>query len=219
MSGIILHGYYRSSASFRVRIALGLKALTYTHRFHHLRRGEQKSPEYLQANPQGLVPMLEINGLRLTQSLAIIEYLDEVAPTPALLPPTAEGRAAARALAQLIACDIHPIDNLRVLKYLRAPLGHDEATVQTWYNHWIAEGFAAMETMLNAQLNARGADTPFCLGDTPTLADICLVPQVVNAGNYKLDLSPYPRIRQIFDACMALEAFRAAHPSQQPDAE
>ncbi len=212
---ITLHGYYRSSASFRVRIALGLKGLAYENKFHHLRRGEQRSEDYLQENPQGLVPTLTIDGQRLTQSLAIIEYLDELVPSPALLPATLQDRALARALAQIIACDIHPIDNLRVLNYLRAPLNQPEDVVKTWYNHWIAEGFAAFEAIL-LQHEHGGR---FCVGDTPGLADICLVPQVVNAGNFKLDLSPYKKILKIFDACMALDAFQAAHPAQQPDAE
>ncbi len=151
----------------------------------------------------------------LTQSLAILEYLDERWPEPPLLPPGALGRARVRALAQIVACDIHPIDNLRVLRYLRAPLGHDEATVQAWYNHWIAEGFAALETELAASpLTGR-----FCHGDAPGLADVCLFPQVVNSRNFGLDLAPYPTIRRIFDACMAVPAFEAAMPANQPDAD
>jgi maleylacetoacetate isomerase len=214
-SPITLHGYYRSSASFRVRIALGLKGLAYEDIFHHLRRGEQRSDDYLKLNPQGLVPTLTTNGLRITQSLAIVEYLDEVFPTPALLPSTPQARALARALAQIIACDIHPIDNLRVLNYLRAPLNQTEEAVKAWYNHWITEGLAAFETLLS-QNPGHGR---FCVDDTPGLADICLVPQVVNAANFKLDLSPFPRILKIYDACMTLDAFRHAHPAQQPDAE
>ncbi len=210
-----LHGYFRSSASFRVRIALNLKGIAFEQQTHHLRRGEQQAPAFLALNPQGFVPALEDGGSVLTQSLAIIEYLDEIQPNPPLLPATPLARARVRALAQIVACDIHPIDNLRVLRYLRQPLGHDEATVQAWYNHWIAEGFAALEAML-----AASAETGrFCHGDTPGLADICLVPQVVNAANFKLDMAPYPTIQRIFEAAMALPAFARAVPANQPDAE
>jgi maleylacetoacetate isomerase len=212
---MILHGYFRSSASFRVRIALNLKGLAYDQAPHHLRRGEQRAAGYLALNPQGMVPALAVDGAVLTQSLAMIEYLDEVHPEPALLPTRAIDRAYVRSLAQIIACDIHPIDNLRVLKYLRDPLGHDEPTVQAWYNHWIATGFDALETILASDPRTGR----FCFGDTPGMADICLVPQVTNAGNFRLDLAPYPTITRIFDACMALDAFAAAHPARQPDAE
>ena len=210
-----LHGYYRSSASFRVRIALNLKGVAFEQQTHHLRRGEQRAPAFLALNPQGFVPALEDGGAVLTQSLAIIEYLDETLPDPPLLPATPLARARVRALAQIVACDIHPIDNLRVLRYLRQPLGHDEATVQTWYNHWIAEGFAALEAMLAASPETGR----FCHGDAPGLADICLVPQVVNAANFKLDMAPYPTVRRVFDAAMALPAFARALPTNQPDAE
>ena len=212
---MILHGYYRSSAAFRVRIALNLKGLAHSHDPHHLRHGGQRDPAYLKLNPQGLVPALEDGGRVLTQSLAIVEYLDEIHPSPPLLPGNAIDRAHVRALAQIVACDIHPIDNLRVLRYLRDPIGADEATVQAWYNHWIALGFDALEAMLASDPRTGR----FCHGDAPGLADICLVPQVVNAGNFKLDLTPYPTIRRIFDACMALDAFANAHPAKQPDAE
>jgi len=212
---MVLHGYYRSSAAFRVRIALNLKGLVHNHAPHHLRRGGQHDPQYLAVNPQGLVPALEDNGRVLTQSLAIVEYLDETHPSPPLLPDNAADRAHVRALAQIVACDIHPIDNLRVLRYLRDPIGADEAMVQTWYNHWIAKGFDAIEAILAHDLRTGR----FCHGDAPGLADICLVPQVVNAGTFKLDLTTYPTIRRIFDACMALNAFADAHPSRQPDAE
>jgi maleylacetoacetate isomerase len=213
--GAILHGYYRSSAAFRVRIALNLKNIDYDSVPHHLRRNEQRAADYLRLNPQGLVPTLEIGGLVLSQSLAIIEYLDETMPSPPLLPTDPAGRARVRALAQVVACDIHPVDNLRVLRYLRRSLGHDETAVQTWYNHWIAEGFAAFEAML-AGSNQTGR---FCHADAPTVADICLVPQVVNSQNYKLDLQPYPTIRRVYEACMALPAFERALPGNQPDAE
>ena len=212
---MVLHGYYRSSASFRVRIALNLKGLAHDHAPHHLRRGEQRAPDYLALNPQGLVPAFAVDGAVLTQSLAIVEYLDEVHPEPPLLPARAIDRAYVRSLAQIVACDIHPVDNLRVLRYLRDPLGHDEPTVQAWYNHWIATGFAALE----ATLAGDPRTGRFCFGDTPGLADICLVPQVTNAGNFQLDLAAYPTITRIFDACMALDAFAAAHPTRQIDAE
>ncbi len=212
---MIFHGYYRSSAAYRVRIALNLKRLSYDYAPHHLRNGAQNAPAYRALNPQGLIPALEDGGQVLTQSLAIIEYLDEAYPEPPLLPQSAADRAYVRSLAQIIACDIHPIDNLRVLKYLRDPLGTDEAAVADWYNHWLALGFASLEAML-----ARDPRTGrFCFGDAPGLADILLIPQMFNAGNYKLDLSPYPILCRINAACLALEPFAAAHPSCQPDSE
>ncbi len=213
---MILHGYFRSSAAFRTRIALNLKGLPYEQRARHLRRGEQRGADYLALNPQGFVPMLETDGgARLIQSLAIIEWLDEAYPNPPLLPTDALGRAHVRALAQMVACDIHPLNNLRVLRHLRGALAQDEAGVAAWYNHWIAEGFAAIEAVLAA--DARTG--MFCFGDAPSLADVCLIPQVFNSRNYALDLTPYPIIRRIFDACMALPAFDMAQPSKQPDAE
>jgi len=210
-----LHGYFRSSASFRVRIALNLKRIDYESVALHLRRNEQRSPDFLALNPQGFVPALDDEGDVLTQSMAIIEYLDETQPNPPFLPGHPGDRARVRALAQLVACDIHPINNLRVLRYLRDPLGRDEAAVQRWYNHWIAEGFAAFEALI-ADDDRTGA---FCHGDEPGLADICLVPQVVNSQNYALDLTPYPTLRRIHDRCMGLDAFQRAHPKRQPDAE
>jgi maleylacetoacetate isomerase len=210
----VLQGYYRSSAAFRVRIALALKGLEVQPVPHHLRKGEQRSPDYLALNPQGLVPALETQGGVLTQSMAIIEYLDETMPGAPLLPEDALGRARVRSLAQAVACDIHPIDNLRVLNYLRNELGQDEASVQRWFNHWIATGFDVIEIRLGEPQTGL-----FMHGDTPTLADICLIPQVVNAGNFQLDLAPYPRIRRIYDEAMALPAFANAVPSRQPDAE
>lgn len=210
-----LHGYFRSSAAFRVRIALNLKGLAYEDAFVHLRKGDQRSTAYLGINPQALVPTLEDGPHALTQSLAIVEYLDETRPEPPLLPKTPLGRARVRALAQIVACDIHPVDNLRVLQYLAKELKADEAAVARWFNHWIATGFSGLEAML-AKDKATGR---FCHGDTPGLADICLVPQVFNSKRYNLDLAPYPTISRIFDACMALPAFDAAQPSKQPDAE
>ena len=212
---LTLHGYYRSSASFRVRIALNLKGLSYDSITHHLRRGEQRAPDYLSLNPQGLVPTLLANGQAVSQSLAIIEYLDEIVPHPALLPADAAGRARVRGLAQIIACDIHPLNNLRVLQYLRDPLKQPEEAVQRWYQHWVVEGFKAMEQLLATQ----PVVGRFCHGDLPGLADICLIPQVVNARNFKCDLTPFPAIMRIFDAAMQLEAFERASPQHQPDAE
>src|SRR5271169_5840805 len=179
-----LYGFFRSSAAFRVRIALNLKQLPYETIAIHLRRNEQANPQYRALNPQGLVPTLEDDdGQRLIQSLAIIEYLDEVHPAPPLLPPGAADRARVRALAEIVACDIHPINNLRVLRYLTHSLGHDEAAIASWYNHWIDAGFQALENLL-AEDRRTGV---FCHGETPGLADVALVPQVVNAERYRLD--------------------------------
>ena len=211
-----LYGFFRSSAAFRVRIALNLKQLPYETMPIHLRRNEQASPQYRALNPQGLVPTLELDdGRRLSQSLAIIEYLDEVHPASPLLPPGAADRARVRALAAIVACDIHPINNLRVLRYLTHTLGHDEAAIGAWYNHWIDAGFAALEPLLATDART-GA---FCHGDSPGLADVVLVPQVVNAERYQLEMAPYPTIARIYRSCMALPPFAAAHPDNQPDRE
>ena len=210
-----LYGYFRSSAAFRARIALNLKGLTYETASIHLRRGDQGQPDYRGVNPQGLVPALEIDGNTLIQSLAIIEYLDEIHPVPPLLPASPAERARVRALAQIVACDIHPINNLRVLRYLTRTYGRDEADIGVWYNHWIDAGFRALETLLAGDPRT-GA---FCHGGQPGLADIALVPQVVNAERYRLDMTPYPTITRIFAACMSLPAFEAAHPDNQPDRE
>lgn len=212
---MILHGYYRSSASFRVRIALNLKAIAYQDTPWHLREGAHLEAAFGAINPHKLIPVLDDGGTLLTQSLAIIEYLDETHPDPAFLPTDPADRAYVRALAQSVACDIHPIDNLRVLKYLRATFAADEDAIGAWYNHWIATGFAGIEALLAADERTG----TFCFGDTPGLADILLIPQVVNAGNYKLDMTPFPTINRIFDACMAMPAFEAAHPRNQADAE
>lgn len=201
----------RSSASYRVRIALNLKGLAYTQTPIDLRGGEQRSAAFLARNPQGLVPALVAGELTLTQSPAIIEWLDEAYPEPALLPADRDGRARVRALAALIACDIHPINNLRVLGYLQNELGLDEATRNTWYRHWVTEGLASLETLL-----VQGGSGDFCHGDRPGLADLHLVPQVFNALRYDVDLGPYPTIRRIDAACRALPAFAAAAPAQQP---
>jgi maleylacetoacetate isomerase len=211
---MILYDFFRSSAAYRVRIALNLKGLEAERRFVHLRRGEQRAPAYLELNPQGLVPMLVVGGRRLTQSLAIIEYLDERHPLPPLLPQGDEDRAFVRAVALAIACDIHPLDNTRVLHYLEHTLGLGAEARDAWYRHWIDEGFRAIEALLATR--SAGA---FCAGETPTLADICLVPQVANANRFKMDLSPYPRIRAINAACLELAAFDRARPDKQPDAE
>jgi maleylpyruvate isomerase len=212
---MILHGYYRSSASFRVRIALNLKGIAYDDVPWHLRNGGHLEAAFGAINPHQLVPVLDDAGTLLTQSMAIIEYLDEVHPEPAFLPKTPADRAYVRALAQSIGCDIHPIDNLRVLKYLREHFGADEGAVGTWYNHWIATGFKGLEAILSADPRTGR----FCFGDTPGMADILLAPQVVNAGNYKMDMTPFPTIQRIFDNCMALPAFEKAHPRNQADAE
>lgn len=210
-----LYGYFRSSAAFRVRIALNLKGLRYDQAFVHLRKNEQRDPEYLAKNPQGLVPLFESNGVRLVQSLAIIEYLDEIHPAPKLLPEGPEDRARVRALAQIIAADIHPLDNLRVLRYLAKPLGRDDNAVEAWFNHWIRLGFEALESML---LDPRTGD--FCHGDAPGLADSCLVPQVFNARRYpSFDMATFPTIERIFGNCMNLDAFKRAAPDQQQDFE
>jgi maleylacetoacetate isomerase len=210
-----LYGYFRSSAAFRVRIALNLKGLAYDQEFIHLRKNVQCSADYLKINPQGLVPALVEDRQTLTQSLAIIEYLEETHPAPALLPRDPAGRARVRSLALAIACDIHPIDNLRVLRFLAHELKQGDKEIELWFNHWIKLGFDGIEPVL-----AQGAAGPFCHGDTPGLADICLVPQVFNAKRYpSFDLKPYPNIMRVFEACMKLPAFKAALPEQQPDAE
>ena len=211
-----LYSYYRSSAAYRVRIALNLKQLPYETEGVHLLKngGEQKQPAYSAKNPQKLVPALEDNGQVFTQSLAIIEYLDEAYPAQPLLPAAATERARVRAMAQLIACDIHPLNNLRVLGYLQNQLGADETAKTEWYRHWIQEGFAALETLLQSEQTSR-----FCHGDTPTLADCCLVPQVYNARRFQVDLSLYPTIVRIVAECEALPAFQTAAPENQPDAE
>ena len=210
-----LYSFFRSSAAFRVRIALNLKKIAYETVAIHLRRNDQSKPDYRGVNPQGLVPTLEDGARKLIQSLAIIEYLDEMHPEPPLLPKDPADRARVRALAEIVACDIHPINNLRVLRYLTHEFGHDEAAIAKWYNHWIATGFEALEPLL-ARDTRTGA---FCHSNSPGLADIALVPQVVNAERYQLDLTPYPNIMRVSDNCMRLEAFIAAHPSKQPDFE
>ena len=211
-----LYDYFRSSAAYRVRIALNLKGVASERASVHLRRGAQRAEDYLAMNPQGLVPALVTDsGDVLTQSLAIIEWLEESYPQPPLLPRDAPGRARVRALSLAIACDIHPLNNLRVLNYLTGTLGATDAQKDGWYRYWCDVGLEALETQL-----AREASTgKFCHGDTPTMADICLVPQLANARRVDLDLSPYPTLLSIETACTALPAFAAAAPHRQPDAE
>jgi len=210
-----LYTYFRSSAAFRVRIALNLKGLDYRAHTIHLRKGEHRAADYLAVNPQGLLPTLIVDGHRLTQSLAILEYLEERHPQPALLPADALGRARVRALSDLVACEIHPLNNLRTLEYLRNRLGQDEAGIATWYRHWIADGLAKLE----AALTQDGGTGNYCHGDQPTIADCCLVPQIFNARRFDSDLTPFPTTMRTFEACMKLDAFQRAQPSAQPDAE
>ena len=207
-----LYDYWRSSAAYRVRIALNFKGLEYERTEVDLRAGAQRAPEFLALNPQGLVPVLEDDGAVLTQSLPILNYLEERYPEPALLPKDAPGRAASRAIAVAIACEIHPLNNLRVLQYLERELGLGEAQRLDWYRHWVAEGLGPIEGML-----AR-SDSQFCVGDAPSLADVCLVPQVYNARRYQCDLERYPTIRRIDARCREIEGFARAAPERQPDA-
>ena len=209
-----LHNYFRSSASFRVRIALGLKGLPYEYVPVHLPRGDHKKPPFVDLSADTLVPLLEIDGEKLSQSMAIIEYLDEKYPTPALLPSDALGRAKVRALAQSIACEIHPINNLRILKYLVRELKVEEEAKNAWYRHWCREGLLAFEKQLN-QLQA----ATFCFGNTPTLADLCLVPQIFNAQRFQVNFDGLTRTLAAYEACMALPAFQNAQPSACPDHE
>jgi len=209
-----LYTYFRSSASFRVRIALNLKGLPYEPVFVHMPRGEHRDNAYVEVNPQALMPTLELDdGTRLTQSLAIIEYLDEKHPQPRLIPADALARARVRSLAFLIACEIHPLNNLRVLQHLKRALGQSQEQIDTWYRYWIADGLAKFEADLG---QGKGK---FCHGDAPTLADCCLVPQIFNAMRYHSDLAPYPNTMRVFENCMKLDAFDRAQPSKQPDAE
>ncbi|TXI18136.1 MAG: maleylacetoacetate isomerase [Ottowia sp.] len=209
-----LYNYFRSSASFRVRIALHLKGLAYDYLPIHLAKGEQRQPAFAAVTAEGLVPVLQTDDEhRLTQSMAIIEYLDETHPTPPLLPADALGRARVRALAQIVACEIHPLNNLRVLKYLVGELKASEDAKNAWYRHWVRLGLQAYEGQLATQTGR------YSHGDTPTLADCCLVPQIFNARRFDCDLSGLPRTMAVFDACMQLQAFQNAQPSACPDAE
>ncbi len=224
-----LYNYFRSGTSFRVRIALHLKGLDYEYLSVHLPRGEQQGAAYRAISPDGLVPVLDVAGdpdeALLSQSMAIIEYLDETHPEPPLMPSDALGRARVRGLAQTIACEVHPINNLRILKYLSGPLGLDEARRAAWYNHWVQEGLLAYERRLRdlqSERAARGlAPSVYSYGDTPTLADCCLVPQVVNGRRFGLDYATLdiPLTLAAYEACMQLEAFQRALPDRCPDAE
>jgi len=209
-----LYTYFRSSAAFRVRIALNLKGLAYEPAFVHLGKGEHRQPAYAAVNPQGLLPALEVDGALLAQSIAIMEYLEEAHPQPPLLPKHPLGRARVRSLSLLVACEIHPLNNPRVLKYVKNTLGHSQEEVDAWYRHWIADGLAKLEAEL-----ARIGTGRHCHGDAPSMADCCLVPQIFNARRFECDLKPYPTVTRVFDACMRLEAFDRAQPSKQPDAE
>lgn len=211
-----LYSYFRSSASYRVRIALALKGIQYDFQGIHLRRNEQNASEFLGINPQGLVPALTTdNGAVLTQSLAIMEYLEELVPEPHLLPPGLADRAWVRALSQVVACDIHPVNNLRILQYLEKDLALDEEERNVWVRRWIDDGFAAMEKMLAGDSRAR----TYCFGNIPTLADICLVPQIFNGQRFSVEMARYPTLARVNSACMQLAAFQDQAPSKQPDAE
>jgi maleylacetoacetate isomerase len=208
MSEAILFDYWRSSASYRVRIALNLKGVSYRTGSIDLVDGAQKAAAYRELNPQGFVPMLEIDGARITQSLAIIHYLEATRPDPPLAPASPADRAHVLSLALAVACDIHPLNNLRVLKYLAGPLGQPEDVRDTWYRHWVSEGLGALEKMA-AERSGR-----FLFGDAPTLADICLVPQLYNARRFDVPLGDYPTLLRADDAANRLEAFAAAHPDR-----
>jgi maleylacetoacetate isomerase len=208
MTKPVLFDYFRSSASYRVRIALGLKGVEYDSVPVNLAEGAQKAAEYQAQNPQGFVPMLEVNGIRITQSLAIIDYLDTLWPEPKLVPQDATDRAHVLGLALIIACDIHPLNNLRVLKYLAGPLGQDEAARNAWVSHWISEGFTALQAMAAPRAGR------FLFGDEPGLADICLAPQIYNARRFNVSLDAFPLLTRIDAEAVKLEAFAAAHPDR-----
>ena len=216
MDRLCLFSYWRSSAAYRVRIGLNLKGLAYDIMPVHLLRdgGEQHSESFREANPQQLVPVLQHGHRMLRQSLAILEYLDEIWPSPPLLPAVARDRQRVRALSQLVACDVHPLNNLRVLQYFEHEWNVPQPERDNWVRHWIADGFAAMESMLHHHPSTG----TFCDGDVPTIADCCLVPQVYNARRFGIDLAPYPAMVRIEQACLALPAFDAARPENQPDA-
>ena len=209
MTSAVLYDYFRSSAAYRVRIALNLKGIDYERRPIDLTQGAQKGDEYRALNPQGLVPMLEIDGQRLTQSLAIIVYLDQMYREPPLMPADPADGAHVRALAMTVACDIHPLNNLRVLKYLKSDLGISEEAKDEWYRHWVAEGLAALEEMARPRAGA------FLFGDQPTVADVCLVPQLYNARRFSVPVSDYPTLRRADETASAHPAFAMAHPDRQ----
>jgi len=215
MASLRLHTYFRSSAAYRVRIALNLKGLEYSTVPVHLLRGEQQDSGFAELNPARLVPVLEDGPAILTQSLAIMEYLEETHPTPPLLPADALGRARVRALSLSIACDIHPLNNLRVLRFLKSAFELDETQRERWCRHWIEQGFESIERAL-----AASADTgSYCHGESPSLADCCLVPQIVNARRVSCPLDAFPTLLRIHEACVRLPAFARAAPAAQPDAE
>lgn len=209
-----LFTYFRSSAAYRVRIALALKGIEHEKIYVHLRKAEHRAPEYVALNPQRLVPTLIDGPNVLTQSMAIIEYLEETCPEPALLPADPAERALVRAVADTVACDIHPLNNLRVLNYLKDDLRIGEERRNAWYRHWVEEGFGAVEHLL-AKQPGRG---PFCFGDRPSLADLALIPQIYNARRFDVDLSPYPTILRVEEACADLPAFAESAPEAQEDA-
>ena len=209
-----LYTYFRSSASYRVRIALAYKGLAHDAAYVNLPKGEHQADAFRAVNAQALVPALEDGGRIMIQSLAIMEYLDETHPEPPLLPKVALDRAYVRAAAQITACEIHPLNNLRTLKYVKRSYKLDDEGVNSWYRHWIAEGFAMLEGYLVRERRAGR----FSFGDIVTMADCCLVPQVFNAQRYECDLGPYPTIVRIFGECMTLDAFASTQPSRQPDA-
>lgn len=210
-----LYTYFRSSAAYRARIALNYKELGYEPVSVHLRREEHHSSEYRRLNPQALLPALEVDGLVIPQSLAIIEYLEETYPSPPLLPRAPEDRAIVRSMAQLIASEMHPLCNLRVLIYLKNRLGHDDVEVNTWYHHWVVEGLGSLERMVARH----SGDGSHCFGTSVTIADVCLVPQMHNARRFNCDLRDYPTLVKINGALERIPAFAEAHPSKQPDAE
>ena len=209
MKRIVLYDYYRSSAAYRVRIALNLKGVDYESRPIDLRDGEQTAEDYRKLNPQGLIPMLEIDGHRLTQSLAIINYLDIRYPVPPLIPAAAAERAHVVAMAMIVACDIHPLNNLRVLKYLKNELGHSQEEVDRWYAHWLREGLPALEAMAAPKAGK------FLFGDGPTGADLCLIPQLYNARRFNVPIDDFPTLLRAEENANKLEAFAAAHPDRQ----
>jgi maleylacetoacetate isomerase len=218
-----LYTYWRSSAAYRVRIALALKGLDYESVPKHLLRdgGEQRKADYLALNPQGLIPALADDGFVIPQSLAICEYLEEIHPEPRLLPGSARDRAMVRGMAMVVACDTHPLNNLPIMGYLRREFGADDTAVNRWVGHWIDRGFAALERWVSSLPDAPGdvARHGHCFGDAPTLADVCLVPQMYNARRFSVDVTPYPRLVAICAHLEALPAFAAARPENQPDAE
>lgn len=219
MNSLELYTYFRSSAAYRVRIALNIKGLDYHSHFVHLIKdgGEQHSESFRQLNPQGLIPALQTGEDEnpITQSIAIIEYLDEIYPSPPLLPDTPTARAMVRSLALMVCCDIHPLNNLRVHAYLKGVLDIDDTARQSWYQHWVTDGLAAIES----RLTASGHDSPYCYGNSPSLADLCLIPQIYNAIRFECDISNFTTLARIYSNCMALEAFSNAAPENQPDHE